>query len=651
MEQKYDESSKPVFGTLEEVKSLDKSIFKKTNYYKITSKYTNFLNKKVMDEFLTLTPLDLKYLGGERDKISMAVISLDNSVYIGEINKRYERDGLGYIINNDGSYYEGYFANGCYNGEGRLITNEGSLYEGIWDNNLLQGEGIITTRSPYSYFKGAIKDSMAHGYGHITYEDLSVYEGEFFENKKHGKGILKYRDGSRYEGEFLKDKKFGPGTFYYKDGILISGNWEKNKINGTGIKKLPDGREYEGHFNDGVISGLGRMVYSDGSFFEGYWSNNKPEGIGKEVKSDGQTIEGRWKCGKLVSITQETKPNVKYTISSDISNSVKDLEKKVIQIRKRTDVLDTNNFTSLETVYNAIQYSNKLHHDAEKKERIIKNSNKKVKEYFIYRSPVKNERPPDRKENDKEMSILLNRIEVTEDFLFAQNLINIRDTLGDFDYYDPDIPLPKNLTLTQDWIQMYLGAFYKGELNQQRIPSGRGVLIKKKEIYEGYFLDGKKHGIGRKICIKYNYTGYWDLDVKSGFGVKRKKNYLFVGEFENDIQSGTGYLKTKGASYRGSWVNGQQHGDGVLKFADGRIYKGEFQEGVIKGYGSIEFPSGKMIVGNWLNGEIVGESKKFKVNKQEVFSQITDEAETESLYPDSVGFEQVLKNLKSIKDD
>jgi len=76
-------------------------------------------------------------------------------VYDGEWNQiTNERHGKGIQTWNDGSVYEGYWANNKANGRGRLIETDGSVYEGHWANDMKSGQGRYTHLDG-SYYEGA----------------------------------------------------------------------------------------------------------------------------------------------------------------------------------------------------------------------------------------------------------------------------------------------------------------------------------------------------------------------------------------------------------------------------------------------------------------------------------------------------------------
>mmetsp|Transcript_20314 Transcript_20314/g.20321 ORF Transcript_20314/g.20321 Transcript_20314/m.20321 type:complete len:84 (-) Transcript_20314:199-450(-) len=81
-----------------------------------------------------------------------------------------------------------------------------------------------------------------------------------------------------------------------------------------------------------------------------------------------------------------------------------------------------------------------------------------------------------------------------------------------------------------------------------------GTLLYKGRIYEGFWKDNKKHGLGRQIGAKGDvYQGYWLDGKRNGFGVYEivNKNYLYIGDWKNDDFDGRGILTTADAAYEG----------------------------------------------------------------------------------------------------
>ena len=107
----------------------------------------------------------------------------------------------------------------------------------------------------------------------------------------------------------------------------------------------------------------------------------------------------------------------------------------------------------------------------------------------------------------------------------------------------------------------YIGGF-KGTLSSG-IFHGNGVLKYGGNIvYEGEWLNGKKHGEGKSFSSNGNvsYEGEWLNGKKSGYGILYGPDWKYVGEFLNDQQNGKGvtYFLQDGSIYEeGIYKNGK----------------------------------------------------------------------------------------------
>jgi hypothetical protein len=114
------------------------------------------------------------------------------------------------------------------------------------------------------------------------------------------------------------------------------------------------------------------------------------------------------------------------------------------------------------------------------------------------------------------------------------------------------------------------------------------------DVYDGEFLDGAKHGLGRLAV----YCG----DV-------------YQGEFENNMFHGTGIytwsdhtieetgVVVTGKKYEGHWRDGKMHGKGAWILGKGQgSYSGEFDKGAYHGFGTLKCGNGDSFEGNWVRG-------------------------------------------------
>jgi len=127
----------------------------------------------------------------------------------------------------------------------------------------------------------------------------------------------------------------------------------------------------------------------------------------------------------------------------------------------------------------------------------------------------------------------------------------------------------------------HAGARYQGEVSiktGQREGKGTYYYTNPYFIYEGEWLDGKKHGQGR---LSFGADGFYE------------------GSFEDGEITGQGRQELNGWSYVGGFLRGQKHGEGTWIRADGGSYTGAWAQGKYSGHGTLTLPSGEKYVGGF----------------------------------------------------
>ena len=135
------------------------------------------------------------------------------------------------------------------------------------------------------------------------------------------------------------------------------------------------------------------------------------------------------------------------------------------------------------------------------------------------------------------------------------------------------------------------GGIYCGELNAQKLPEGKGICEwPDGSKYDGYWVDGKKHGTGLMISAYETIKGFWYEDdlirVFSKESSQEQDSKLsipesYVGEknSENKPHGKGKYTYTDGSTYDGYWANGVKHGSGIQCDVNGNIVRGFWYEG------------------------------------------------------------------------
>ena len=227
-------------------------------------------------------------------------VEMENkAIYVGEWNSNNLRHGIGNQIWNDGSMYEGYWANDKPNGKGRFIYTNGDVYEGEWENDKAHGKGI------YIYADGVIYDGCwqndkQHGKGIETWPDGARYKGMYADGQKNGFGKFEWADGSNYEGMFSDNNINGFGTYVWNDSRKFLGDWKDNKMHGKGRFTWIDGRSYEGDYFEDKRHGFGIFIWPDGRKYEGGWADGKQHGKGIYTTLS-KSKEGEWIRGKRLN--------------------------------------------------------------------------------------------------------------------------------------------------------------------------------------------------------------------------------------------------------------------------------------------------------------------------------------------------------------
>ncbi len=141
-----------------------------------------------------------------------------NGNYIGQANKKEEREGRGCFISSDGNSFIGYWKRDKKN-------NKGSLYDK--DFNII--------------LEGNFKNGKMNGKGMKILENGTKYEGNFDNDKINGNGIYTFKNGSKWEGNSTNGLKDGVGkltdpqgnvkTVEYKNDVLVNNDGNENNYN------------------------------------------------------------------------------------------------------------------------------------------------------------------------------------------------------------------------------------------------------------------------------------------------------------------------------------------------------------------------------------------------------------------------------------
>ncbi|XP_057674463.1 alsin isoform X1 [Corythoichthys intestinalis] len=142
--------------------------------------------------------------------------------------------------------------------------------------------------------------------------------------------------------------------------------------------------------------------------------------------------------------------------------------------------------------------------------------------------------------------------------------------------------------------RIYTGSFKNG------LEDGFGEFVapnkslNKSDHYEGYWRDGKMHGLGTyRYANTEVYNGSYQEGLRHGHGMLRtgKLNTsspsVFIGQWVHDKKTGYGVFDdiTKGEKYIGMWHDNMRHGTGVVVTQFGLYYEGSFKDNKMMGTG------------------------------------------------------------------
>lgn len=385
----------------------------------------------------------------------------------------------------------------------------------------------------------------------------------------------------------------GIGTITYPDGTTYRGEVHNLKPDGYGQKTDLEGLSYTGFFEDGKRSGYGNLYKFDQLIYSGHWRKNHKHGVGclySDNVREGYKEFGVWSNDKFTTEFPEDTVQAKFDdmslyIRKTIRRAERVLRKIQLLLSRDPSVADKKKPSQIQETGHGLLKLLALPQQAAKK---------------ILLS-----------------TLLANATDIMEvkPHFFKHSLVALRERVGAFNYLEYSVKNTEPL-MFQDWKEVSDGEYFKGEMNQSMQPSGKGVLATSDRIYEGYWINGEKCGLGREIeAGGAIYEGYWRSGMKSGYGVYNKnEEERYAGDWKEDRPNGEGIQSLGDYRYEGSFVNGKKDGRGKETCSDDSTYFGDFENDLRHGYGVLIEPSGRKYAGAWEVGEILGRGVEVEAN-------------------------------------
>ena len=494
--------------------------YKKSNLKAFADGMLLSAESSLIEAYLRADSFPLKFLGGERKVLSKPHALPNRALYIGEILES-TPNGIGFQLDWQENYYEGYFENGTFSGKGRLFTSKGEIIQGEWaDDKISQGTILNYDNKTY---EGALEELKPHGIGQETCDDY-VYKGNYYKSKKHGIGRIEWNDGTWYEGDFIMGRIEGKGKYHWID-TEYEGYWKANKMHGEGIQTWSDGSKYEGNMSNGLKEGFG-IFTSDLRTYKGFWKKGKEDGKGI-LEENGNMIEGIWINGKLSNSENALKSR---------SNTIK-TQQLLISSPSENPTFKLINYQDINFPENIIEKCNEILSIREKfgkfkwdfKTDLIITANKwkKFGKGLYYGESNTLNSPEGR-------GIWISITKIYEGYWLNGNHHGYGREINTFN-------------------EVYVGNWFNN------VKFGFGVLTKRRAKYIGDWESNKFNGTGVLITDDLFYDGNWVNGLQHGKGtLEYSDKKIYIGEFDSGVISGNGTLILPNESRcEALWNNGE----------------------------------------------------------------------------------------------
>jgi hypothetical protein len=196
-------NEKPLHESNEKLNIKDQLVIQNRIYYSYNIFY--FKNKYNIINLLPLTNVEIEllkktFLIKKKNIINPVKIYYRNGdVYKGEINKKYQKNGYGITLYNNGDIFSVLWKKNIAIGYGTYQYTDNTQLFGIWDNNIFHGNNNIIYYCNGDIYQGNIEYNIINGYGIMKYSDGSIYEGYWNNNMHCINGLITYPNGERLQ--------------------------------------------------------------------------------------------------------------------------------------------------------------------------------------------------------------------------------------------------------------------------------------------------------------------------------------------------------------------------------------------------------------------------------------------------------------------
>ena len=528
--------------------------------FKIDSHKNSFITQKEI-----LLEIYSTYEGKSREKIQIGkeINFKNNSIFEGEFIKGEKTNGIFKIYDNleieplelnnnfKNLIFESEFKNGGINGKGKEYNTMGQLiFEGEFKNGKRwEGKGEEYTNLGFEKFEGKYLNGE-RWIGKEFHDGNLIFSGEYKDNKKWNGIIKKYVFGNLvFFGEYKNGKKWNGDINKYKYGKLIFvGKYIEGKKNGSGKTYLKNGLIFEGYYLNGEKIGLGKEYCYKNKYispediqknedeniniiFEGEYKNDKRwNGKGKEcnyIKDQNKKIiiEREYINGKKRKKEMHIDNNGKMILEIDYIpgekigkgkeyNSKGNIifEGEYLKGKRNGEgiVFDNNKIIMFKGEYindkkwKGIEYNyqgsivfEQEYKEGEKNEKII------MKEYYKKKLKFEGE-ALNGKKNGKGKEYFKNKL------IFEGEYLNGEKNGFGIEYNFDESKFKGEFKAGKKWNGT--GYYKNGEIDYEMI-DGNGIIkeyYEGKLIYDGGYLNGKRHGIGSEydfLTGKLKYKG------------------------------------------------------------------------------------------------------------------------------------------------